>query len=164
MRRYSAAVVSPDSAPERIPEGTFRGRSGALAFMVVIVGMAVSVFVTLSMMMIVGAAFGIKRRFDRRQPCAEPAQHIFDNVIAPDAQSLADDLDVDVTIADMPREACQIVSIRSGDFIEQEFRAAFAAQHDAAAMAVMRVERDRVDGLRLIPMSGGFDVACALHG
>jgi hypothetical protein len=31
-------------------------------------------------------------------------------------------------------------------------------------MAVMRVERDRVDGLRLIPMSGGFDVACALHG
>ena len=35
---------------------------------------------------------------------------------APDAQSLADDLDVDVTIADMPREACQIVSIRSGDF------------------------------------------------
>ena len=146
------------------------------------------------MAMIVGAALGIKRRFDRRQPCAEPAQHIFDNVIAPDAQSLADDLDVDVTIADMPREACQIVSIRSGDFnqrlgppndaddravvehqavavaqrgglrkIEQEFCAALAAQHDAAAMAVMRVERDRVDGCRLIPMSGGFDVVCAFH-
>jgi hypothetical protein len=31
-------------------------------------------------------------------------------------------------------------------------------------MAVMGIECDRVDGLRLIPMSGGFDVVCALHG
>src|ERR1700685_911256 len=119
MRRYSAAVVSPDSAPERIPEGRFRGRSGALAFMVGIVGMAVSVFVTLSMMMIVGAAFGIKRRFDRRQPRAEPAQHIFDGVIAPDAQPLADDLHVEVTIADMPGQPRQVVAVRSGDFNER---------------------------------------------
>jgi hypothetical protein len=48
--------------------------------------------------------------------------------------------------------------------VEQEFRAALAAQHDPAAMAVMRIERDRVDSLRLIPMSGGFDIACAFHG
>jgi hypothetical protein len=31
-------------------------------------------------------------------------------------------------------------------------------------MAVVRIERDRIDGLRLIPMPGGFDVVSALHG
>src|SRR6202167_4592688 len=132
MRRYSAAVVSPDSAPGRIPEGTFRGRWGALCFMVVIVGMAVSVFVTLSMMMIVGAAFGIKRRFDRRQPRAEPAQHIFDDVIAPDAQPLADDLHVEVTIADMPGQPRQVVNVRSGDFNER-----LGPSHDAGDRGVL---------------------------
>jgi hypothetical protein len=157
--------------------------------------MAASLFVRLAMMMIVGAALGIKRRFDRRQPCAEPAQHILDDVIAPDAQPVANDLHVDVTITNVPGEARQIVAVRGGDFnerlgpsddpddravvehqaiaiaersslrkIEQEFGAALAVQHDPAAMAVMGIECDRVNGRRLIPVSGGFDVACALHG
>jgi hypothetical protein len=48
--------------------------------------------------------------------------------------------------------------------IEQKFCAALAAQHHAPAMTFVRVERDRIDGACLIPMSGGFDVAGALHG
>ena len=146
------------------------------------------------LMMIVGAALGVEWRLDRREPRAKPAQHVFDDVIAPDAQPLARDLHVDVAIADMPGEPCQIVAIRSGDFdqrlgppdhaddcailehqsvavaqrgglrkIEQEFRAALAAQHDPPAMAVMRIKRDRIDGFRLVPMPGRFDVVCALH-
>src|ERR1700733_10909393 len=108
MRRYSAAASTLLSSPAlrgRIDFPGFRGdeRTSALVMLVAVVVvfmvmmMAVAVFVTLSRMMIVGAALGIKRRFERRQPCAEPAQHIFDDVIAPQAQPLADDLHVDVT-------------------------------------------------------------------
>ena len=165
--------------------------------MIVIVVMAVmrmAVAVPVPLMMIVGAALGVEWRLDRREPRAKPAQHVFDDVIAPDAQPLARDLHVDVAIADMPGEPCQIVAIRSSDFdqrlgppdhaddcailehqsvavaqcgglrkIEQEFRAALAAQHDPPAMAVMRIKRDHIDGFRLVPMPGRFDVVCALH-
>jgi hypothetical protein len=151
--------------------------------------------VAVVVMMVVGAALGIKRRFDRRKPRAETAQHILDDVIAADAQPLAYELDVDVTIADMPGEPRQIVSSGGADFdqrlgpadhpddgavfehkavavpqrggvrkIEQEFRAALAAQHHAPAVALVRIKLDRIDGALLIPMSGGFDVARVLHG
>jgi hypothetical protein len=164
----------------------------SVAAMIMIVVMAVMMIV--AVMLIVGAALGIERRFDRRQPRAEPAKHLLDDVIAPDAQPFADDLDVDVTIADVPSKPRQVVAIDSGDFnerlgppddphdcavlehqpvaiaqrgglrkVEQEFRAALAAQHDPAAMAVMRIERDRVDSRRLVPMSGRFNVVNALH-
>jgi hypothetical protein len=163
-----------------------------VAAMVIFIVMMMAVIV--AVVMIVGAALRIKWRFDGRQPCAEPAEHIFDDVIAPDAQPLADNLHVDVTITNVPGQPRQIVAVGSGDFnkrlrpsddaddravlehqavavaqrgglweIEQEFCAALAAQHDAAAMAVMRIECDRVDRRRLIPMSGGFDVVCAFH-
>jgi hypothetical protein len=166
-----------------------------VAAMIMIVVMVVLMMrVIVAVVMVVGAAFGIEHRFNRRQPRAEPAQHLLDDVIAPDAQPFADDLDVDVTIADVPSKPGQVVAIDGGDFnerlglpddphdcavlehqpvaiaqrgrlrkVEQEFRAALAAQHDAAAMAVMRVECDRVDGLRLVPMAGSFNVVNALH-
>src|ERR1700722_19396329 len=214
MRRYSAAasIASVRSVPRKRGSGfllcflgsRLRGdeRTSALVMlvpvrvMVVVMAMPMPVPmpVPVPMMMIVGAAFGIKRRFDRLQPCAEPAQHLLDDVIAPDAQPFADDLNVDVTIADVPSKPRQVVAVRGGDFnerlgppddpydravlehqavavaqrsglrkIEQEFRSALAAQHDTAAMAVMRVECDRVDGLRLFPMAGSFNVVNALH-
>ena len=162
------------------------------AAMTVVVMMAA---VAVAVMMVVGAALGIKRCFDRLKPSSKAAQHIFDHVIAPDAQPLAHDLDVDVTIADMPGKARQIVGVGGGDFdqrlgpaddpndcavfqheaipipqrhrlwkIEQKLGAALAAQQHPPAMALMRIERDRVDGACLIPMSGSFNFARALHG
>jgi hypothetical protein len=152
------------------------------------------VMMMVAVVLLVGATLGIKRRFDRGEPRTEAAQHIFDHMIAPDAQPLADDLDVDMTIADMPGEAREIVGVGSGDFnerlrpadhaddgavveheavavaersglpkIEQEFRAALAAQHHPSAMALMRIERNGVNGARFIPVSGNFDGARTLH-
>ena len=160
-----------------------------------VVVMMMTVVVVVPVLIIVSATLGIKRRFDRFEPCAKAAQHIFDHMIAPDAQPLADDLNVDVTIADMPSKAREIVTIGSGDFnerlgpadhaddgavveheavavaehsglrqIEQKFCAAFAAQHHPSPMALMRIERNRVDGFGLIPVSGGFDGARSPHG
>jgi hypothetical protein len=153
------------------------------------------VMVMVPVVMLVGATLGIKRRFYRLKPRTEAAQHIFDHMIAPDAQPRADDLDVDVTIADVPGKAREIVSVGSGNFnerlrpadhadngaiveyeavavaerrglrqIEQKLCAALAAQHNPPAMTLMRVERNGVDGACLIPVSGGFDGASALHG
>ena len=48
--------------------------------------------------------FGIERCLDRRQLGAEPAQHVLDHVVAAHAQPIADDLHVDVAIADVPGE------------------------------------------------------------
>jgi hypothetical protein len=172
---------------ERISALVMLGAATLVVMMMVATAMGVAVFI--------GAAFGIERRFERLKPRAEPAQHIFDHVIAADAQPLADNLDVDVTIADVPSEAGQIVGVRGGDFdkrlgpaddpddravleheavavperdglrkIEQEFCATLAAQHHAPAMTFVRVERNRIDSACLIPMSGGLDIARALHG
>lgn len=151
--------------------------------------------VMVAVVMLVRAALGIKRRFNRLKPRTKAAQHIFDDMIAPDAQPLADDLDVDVTITDVPGKAREIVGVGGGNFherfgpaddlddravfedeavavpqrgglrqIEQKCRAALAMEHDAPAMALMRVEFDRIDGFCTIPMSGGFDLARVLHG
>ena len=133
-------------------------------------------------MVLVSAVFRIERRFERRQPRAEPAQHVLDDVIAADAQPIAADLHVDMPIADVPGQPRQLVCIGSRDFdqrlrpadnphdaavvehqavavaqgrrlrqIEQKRRAAFAGQDDAAAMAVIGVERDLVDGFGARP-------------
>src|ERR1700691_5630442 len=47
--------------------------------------------------------------------------------------------------------------------VEKKFRAALAGQDHAAAMALMRVKRDRIDGAGAIPMAGGSDFARVLH-
>ena len=116
-------------------------------------------------------------------------------MIAADAQPLADDLHVDVAIADVPGEPRQLVGIGRRDLdqrlrpaddphdgavvehqtvaiaqsgrlrqVEQKLGAALAGQDDTAAMPLMRVERDRIDGAGVVPMAGGLDFARAFHG
>ena len=59
--------------------------------------------------MSVRARLRIERRFDRRQLRAEPAQHLFQHVIAADAELVADDLHVGVAVADVPGEPHEFV-------------------------------------------------------
>ena len=99
------------------------------------------VIVTVAAVLIVGAMLRIERCFERREPRAEPAQHVLDHVVAPDTQPVADDLDVDVAIADMPGEPRQLVRIRRRN-LDQRLRPA-DDPHDAAiikheAIAVMQ--------------------------
>src|SRR5215475_15769660 len=70
---------------------------------------------------LIGAAFGLERRCDRRQRRAEFLQHRLQHVIASQPQALADDLHVDVTIAEMPGEPCELVGV-SGRHFDQLFR------------------------------------------
>ena len=68
--------------------------------------------VRMAAVLFVGALLRIEWRLDRRQAGAEPAQHVLDHVVAANAQPIADDLHVDVAVADVPGEPRQLVSIR----------------------------------------------------
>jgi len=93
-----------------------------------------------AVVMLVGAALGIKQRVERLKPRSKTAQHIFDHMIASDAQPLAYYLDVDVTIADVPGEPCQFVGVARGNF-DERLRPADNAhdgavvEHEAVAIA-----------------------------
>ena len=82
-----------------------------MVVMTVIMPMRVVMTVAV-MMVLVGAVLRIERRFDWRKPRAEPAQHVLDHMIAADAQPVADDLHVDVAVADVPGEPRQLVACR----------------------------------------------------
>jgi hypothetical protein len=66
----------------------------------------------------IGAAFRIERRLDRSDLRAEPARHILDHMIAPDAQALAEELGLQMAIAEMPGEAHERGRIGAADFGE----------------------------------------------
>jgi hypothetical protein len=77
----------------------------------------VRMIMTVAMMMpLVGTVFRIERRLDRRHSRAEPAQHLFDHMVTADAQAIADDLHVDMAVADMPSEPCQLMCVGRRDF------------------------------------------------
>jgi hypothetical protein len=80
------------------------------------------------------------------------------------------DLDQRLGLADNPHhgavvedEAVAVVQGRRLRQIEQKPGAALAGQDDAAAMAVVRVERDLVDGAGAVPKTCGFDGLRTLH-
>ena len=106
-----------------------------VAVMIATMGVAAVVFV--------GAVFGIERCLDWRKPGAKPAQHVLDHVVAAHAQPIADDLHVDVAIADVPGEPRQLVSTAaaistsgSGRAGDADDRAVF--EHEAVAVAQSR--------------------------
>src|SRR5215831_19757007 len=115
-------------------------------------------------------------------------------MIAADAERLANDLHVDMPVADMPGEPRQLVTVGGGDFdqrlraaddahdaaiienetitvteyrglrqVEQEGSAALAGQNDAAAMALMRIERNLVDGASAVPIARSLECMRAFH-
>ena len=47
--------------------------------------------------------------------------------------------------------------------VEQERRAALAGQNDATTMALMRIERDPIDGAGAVPLARGLDCMRAFH-
>src|SRR5262249_32335217 len=59
----------------------------------------------------IGARLRLERRLDERELRAETAQHLFQDAVAPDAQALAGDLDLGVTIADVPGKPRELTRI-----------------------------------------------------
>ena len=66
----------------------------------------------------VSAAFGIKRGFDRTQPSAQAGHHLGQHVIGADTQPVADNLQRQMPVAEMPGNAQQGGSV--GGFNEGE--------------------------------------------
>src|SRR5208282_512094 len=80
------------------------------------------------------------------------------------------DLDKRLRAADNPHdgavieyETVAVAQSRCLRQVEKKLRAALRRQDDTPAMALLRVERDRIDGVGFVPMAGGFDFAGALH-
>ncbi len=65
---------------------------------------------------IIGAALGVERRFDLDHACAQPLHHLLDHVIAPDTQCLSRNLRRQVTVAEMPGDANQVLRIVTAYF------------------------------------------------
>jgi hypothetical protein len=57
----------------------------------------------------IGAGLRLKRRFNERELRAETVQHFFEHGVAADTQPLPDDLDVGVTIADVPGKTRELL-------------------------------------------------------
>jgi hypothetical protein len=162
--------------------------------MLVLVGATVMAVIVAMSVLIVGAVLRIEGRLDRCEPGAEATQHVLDDMVAADAQPVADDLHVDMPVANMPGEPRQLLGVGGGDFderlrgadnthdgaviedkavaiaqgqgvrqVEQKPGTTLAAQDDAAAMPLMRIERHGIDGIGGVPMTGGFDFARVLH-
>ena len=107
----------------------------------VIVGLFVMMIADMAVRMLpVGAGLRIERRFHGRDLRAEPAQHIFNHMVPANAQPIADNLHVDMAVADVPGEPRQLVTVRCGDF-DQRFGPADDAhnaaivEHEAVAVA-----------------------------
>src|SRR5215475_14128243 len=83
-------------------------------------------------MMLVGAALGLERRFERCELGAEFHQHPFQDMVATDAQAVAYHLDLGVAIAEMPSEPRKLVRVRGGN-LDQRLRPRHHA-HDAVVI------------------------------
>jgi hypothetical protein len=116
-------------------------------------------------MLTVGAVLRIERRFHRKKLRTELAQHVLDHMIAAHAQPVADDLHLDMTVADMPGEPRQIMTSGGGNF-DQRFRPTDDA-HDAAVVEHEAVTVPQGGRLRQVEQKGraaltGQDDAAAM--
>jgi hypothetical protein len=125
-----------------------------IARVVVIMRMRVAMTVRLG----VRALLRIKRRVEGSQQSAEPPQHVLDHMIAPNTQPVADDLHLDVPVANVPGEPRQRMAVRGGDF-DQRLRAA-NDPHDAAIVEHKTVAVAQSDDLGQIEQKGRAALAC----
>jgi hypothetical protein len=83
---------------------------------VVMRGVVMGVAVT-----IIGAAFGVEWRFDLDHPRAQSLHHFLDHMVTPDAKRFRRNLRRQMTVAEMPGDADQLLRILAADF-EQRLR------------------------------------------
>ncbi|HEV2983352.1 MAG TPA: hypothetical protein VGX46_03145 [Vicinamibacterales bacterium] len=67
------------------------------------------------LMAAVSAAFGLKGRLHLDEDRSKAAQHVFDDVIWPNAERLTSELGRDVSIAEMPRQTHKLTGVLVGD-------------------------------------------------
>jgi mannose-6-phosphate isomerase-like protein (cupin superfamily) len=141
------------------------------------------------------ARLRVERRVDRGDLGAKTRRHLLQHVITPDAEPVADDLHVGMTVAEMPGElhqrerrpdrnlsqglgltgnqndpaivehdAVAVTQRHSLIEVQQKLSAAFALEHDAAAMPIARIQDDEVGCVGWIPEARAANSPAALHG
>jgi hypothetical protein len=97
------------------------GGASSARFFVFFVRFALVLCVAMVVSAVIGAAFGLEWRFERDDAGAELFGELGKNVIAPDAQGVAEHLDRYMAVAEMPGDAGEMLRIGAADF-EQRFR------------------------------------------
>jgi hypothetical protein len=80
--------------------------------MIALVMIATVVVTAIAVSMVIRTALGLERRLDDVEPRTQLRQHLFEHVVATDAQAIAHDLHLGVAVAEMPGEPRKIVRRR----------------------------------------------------
>ena len=103
------------------------------------------------MILAVGPGLGLERGLYSGKMRAEPAQHLFQHAILPDAQPLAHDLNIGVAVSDMPGQARDLGRIGRHDLDQRLWLAGnqddgAVVEHEAVAVVqhgrVRKIEQD----------------------
>ena len=95
-----------------IGTGLFMGSGIAIGYAgpAVMISYAIAACIAVVMVLVcIGAGLRFEYRFDRIELRAEAAQHLFQHVVAPDAQPIADHLNIGVAISDLPGEPGELL-------------------------------------------------------
>ena len=93
----------------------------------------------------IGAGLWFEHRFSRSELRAQAAQHLFQHVITPDAQPIANHLNIGVAISDLPCQPGELLWARCRDLNERLVLAGNA--HDRAVIeheAIAITQRGRL--------------------
>ena len=93
----------------------------------------------------IGAPFGIERRFDLDDACAQPLHHRLDHMIAADAQALGHQLCRQMAVAEMPGDPDQVMRIGALDLEQRLGRGDHLDQ--PAVLEHQRVTAAKRDGI-----------------
>jgi len=140
-------------------------RVAMIVIVVIVPVMIVVVMIAIMVTMIVagadiGAAFGIERRLDLDHAGAESLHHLLDDVIAPDPQMLARDLDRQVPVAEVPGKPHHLPGIDAAQLNQRLGRGDDLDQ--ATVLEHQRVTAAQRDGLRQVEQE--FEAVRAGHG
>jgi hypothetical protein len=100
------------------------------------------------MLAMIGATLRIERRIEPRERGAEPTQHVFQHMVTPDTQTVADYLHIGVAIADVPSDARQFRHRDCRDF-DQGLGLAINA-HDSAVVQDESITVTQRDGMQQV--------------
>jgi hypothetical protein len=142
----------------------------------------------------VSAWFGIERGFDFVHVPTQMFDHLRDHMIRSDSNTIAEELNGQVTIAEVPGDADELSVIVGVDFeegfgfspnaddaffgrqavavaqsgglrqVEEDFRSVLGGEHDPAAVAAVEVDQDLADFQCPVPGCGWEDMIHPGHG
>lgn len=120
--------------------------------MVMVIGVIVTVIMAVDAPVTIGAAFRIERRFDGRHRGAEAFQHRLDDMVAADAQPLAEKFGRQMTVAEMPGDPHEMGGV-AGRYLGQRLRRRLDGD-DAAVLEQQPVAMAQRNRIRQVEQEG----------